>query len=261
MPQSQVNRVAAVAEASRLWRVYSFRSPRDLVLEDLALALGVVVLEGRLDSADAWLIRSGKRGLVRVKADIPEPGRKRFAIAHELGHWQLHQKVSQVLACTNEDMREQYKGSAPEIEANFFAAELLMPESHFAPRIKSGTFSPALLRDLAREFQTTLTAAAVRYAELTDDYCAVVISQNGRIRWWRGSARFIELLWIDSSQPLSANTVAGSVFAGESPPQSPEEVDVSAWGEVRGKLESEVLWEAVIPLPAYDQVLSLLSLA
>src|SRR5262245_59118721 len=112
--------------AAKLWARYGFATPDDLVLEDLAFALGVVVLEGRLDSADARLIRRGQKGLIRVKEDIPEPGRKRFAVAHEIGHWELHQAVSQVLSCTSEDMVAQYKASPPEIEANYFAAELLM---------------------------------------------------------------------------------------------------------------------------------------
>src|SRR2546430_1201637 len=109
MANPQVNKISAVGEAARLWRLHGFALPRDLVLEDLALALGVIVLEGRLDSADARLIRTGKRGLIRVKEDIPELGRKRFAIGHDLGHWLLHKNVSQVLACTSEDMVAKYK--------------------------------------------------------------------------------------------------------------------------------------------------------
>ena len=114
-------------KAHDVWKLYGFTSPKELVLEDLAFAMGVLVMEGRLDGAEARLLRKGSRGIMRVKADIPEPGHKRFAIAHELGHWLLHGSVSQVLACTSEDMVAQYKGSEPEIEANYFASALLMP--------------------------------------------------------------------------------------------------------------------------------------
>jgi IrrE N-terminal-like domain len=100
--------------------------------------------------------------LIRVKEDILEPGRKRFAIAHDMGHWLLHKNVSQVLACTSEDMVAKYKASAPEIEANYFAAELLMPEKLFAPRIDRASLSVRLIKDLAADFQTTLTATAIR---------------------------------------------------------------------------------------------------
>lgn len=67
--------------------------------------------------------------MIRVKDALPERGRRRFTIAHELGQWLLHKHISQVLACTSLDMVAQYQGSEAEIEANDFAAALLMPES------------------------------------------------------------------------------------------------------------------------------------
>ncbi len=260
MASQEVSKVSAVAEAFRLWRLYGFSTPRELVLEDVALAQGVVVLEGRLDSADARLIRTGTRGLIRIKADIPEPGRKRFAVAHELGHWLLHKSISQVLACTSEDMVAKYKASAPEIEANYFAAELLMPEKLFAPRIARTDLSLQLLKDLAIYFQTTLTATAIRYMDFSDDYCAFVVSEAGRVRWWRGSTRFEELCWIEPGMQLSRDTIAGGAFMGESVPNGPERVDAFAWIKNAERLESETLLEEVLMADRYGQVISLLRL-
>ena len=96
MCEPKPSKIFAAGRAIQLWTLYGFRSPAELVLEDLALTLGVLVLEAPLVKADARLIRKGPRGLVRVKHDIPEPGRKRFAVAHELGHWLLHKEQSQV---------------------------------------------------------------------------------------------------------------------------------------------------------------------
>ena len=70
--------------------------------------------------------------MIRTKRGIREEGRKRFAIAHELGHWFLHENESQFFVCTAEQMRE-YKGSPTEVEANIFASELLMPTFLFRP--------------------------------------------------------------------------------------------------------------------------------
>lgn len=160
--------VLAGGRAAQFWTRYGITAPDELVLEDLAFALGVAVLEGRLDSADARLIRAGNKGLIRVKADIPEQGRKRFALAHEIGHWVLHEKVSQVLSCISEDMVARYKSSAPEAEANAFAAELLMPERHYRGKAAGGDPGPALLKALAGYFKTTLTATAVRFVEVSE---------------------------------------------------------------------------------------------
>ena len=72
--------------ASKTLRRFGLRDPRRLVLEDLAMALGVVVIDAPLQGAEARLVRRGEKGLIRVSEDIPELGRRRFAIGHELGH-------------------------------------------------------------------------------------------------------------------------------------------------------------------------------
>jgi Zn-dependent peptidase ImmA (M78 family) len=258
MRGQQPSKVIPHAEASGIWKLYGFSAPDELVLEDLALAMGVLVLDGPLEGADARLLRKGSKGLIRVKDTIPETGRRRFAIAHELGHWILHKKVSQVLACTSEDMLAQYKASEPEIEANYFAAALLMPEGLFTPRIKAANPSTDLVKSLATYFDTSLTATAIRYVELSDEYCAVVISENGKVRWWRASEQFEDQFWIEPGTPLSRHTVAGSVLYGEKLPRGPEKVDIGAWLSESSGYESDSIMEQVISLERYGQMISLL---
>lgn len=241
----------------KLWTRFGLTSPEELDLEDLAYALGVVVLEGRLDSADARLIRKGAKGLIRVKADIPEPGRKRFAVAHEIGHWLLHESLSQVLSCTSEDMVDRYKSSPPELEANSFAAELLMPKHLFRARIGNQVPSPKMLKDLADYFRTTLTATIVRFVEVEDAGCAMVVTENGRVRWWKANDRF-DGFWLDSKSEVSPNTVAGAYLNGEPIPEEAEEVDGEAWLGRKADRVAESLFEVAIPLGRYGQVLSLL---
>ena len=260
MLEPKPSKIFAVGRAVQLWTLYGFRSPAELVLEDLALALGVLVVEGPLAKADARLIRKGPRGLIRVKHDIPEVGRKRFAVAHELGHWLIHKEQTQVNACTDRDMVAKYKASALEVEANYFAAELLMPEKLFAPRLRRSRPSFALIKELARDFDTSLTATAIRCAEVTNDYCAVVASEGGWIRWWRGSEKFEERLWIEAGTPLSPDSIAGSVLDGEPIPDGPVEVDREAWAECKEGYEHDTLVEEIFPLSAYGQILSLLYL-
>jgi Zn-dependent peptidase ImmA (M78 family) len=253
----EVNKFKPAATALQVWNRYGLTAPSDLVLEDVAFALGVVVLEGRLDSADARLIRQGARGLIRVKEDIPEPGRKRFAVAHEIGHWLLHQTVSQVLSCTSEDMVAQYKGSVPEIEANDFAAELLMPAWLYRKKVGRADPSAELLRDLATYFLTTLTATAVRFVEVAEERCAMAVTDGGKVRWWRASERF-DGFWLDAGAEVSPNTVAGLYFAGEPLPRGAFKLDGEEWlGRKAARLAPEV-YEVAIPLGRYGQVISLL---
>jgi hypothetical protein len=112
MTERKASKVIAAGAAAQIWKLYGFMSPSDLVLEDLALARGVIVIEDTLDRAEARLVRRGNQGLIRVNRNIPERGRKRFAMAHELGHWMLHEKESQISACTEQHMVLKYGSSA-----------------------------------------------------------------------------------------------------------------------------------------------------
>src|SRR3954462_8136006 len=69
--------------------------PNEIDLEALAFKVaesvgGLVIEEGGLTTADGRLLVSpGKPGTIRVKAGL-HPGRRRFTIAHEIGHFALH---------------------------------------------------------------------------------------------------------------------------------------------------------------------------
>jgi len=260
MAQQQISDIAAVGAAFNLWKLYGFQNPSELVLEDLALARGVLVIDGRLDSADARLVRKGARGLIRVSNMIAEAGRRRFAIAHELGHWMLHAKLSQMLSCTSEDMVAKYKGSVEEIEANVFAAELLMPQNFFLARIKNSQPSIQLLKQEANFFLTSLTATAIRWIELTDDYCAVVFSENGKIRWWRGSKPLDGRLWLDAGIDLHADSIAGSYFRGNQVASGRQKIEAECWVDDARRLGTKYLFEEAYVMERYGQVMSLLTL-
>jgi hypothetical protein len=74
-------------------------------------------------------------GEIWVNADEAQqwPGRRRFTIGHELGHWILHRTGDQSLFCRHGSIEEAEPAEArpplpiTEQEANLFAAALLMP--------------------------------------------------------------------------------------------------------------------------------------
>ena len=154
-------------------------------------------------------------------------------------------------------MLSSYKASAPELEASYFASALLMPEHLFARRISSTIPTAEVLTSLAQDFNTSLTAAAVRYVDLREDYCALVVSEAGKVRWWRESNDFKGQFWLDPGTKLSQYTLAGSIFNGNQPPGRPERVDLSAWLP-ETSLDSDVIVEEAIWMPRYGQVLSML---
>ena len=260
MGSLEFSRTMAVGEAERLWHLFRLSSPQDLVLEDVALARKVIVTEGPLDKMEARLIRQGKHGLIRVKADIPEPGRKRFAIAHELGHWELHETTSQLFACTSDDMVASYKVSVTEAEANFFASGLLMPTWLFTQQSKGTALSARVISQLASHFGTSFTATAIRYVDLNPEACAVVASMAGTIRWWRGSQDFESRFWITAGSRLSPRPLLAASSMEKVVPLEPQEVDIAAWSKRGANEEAGVFLENCLFMARYEQVLSLLRL-
>lgn len=247
MGNPELRRAFAVGDAKRIWRRYGITSPQELVLEDVAWAMGLAVMEERLESADARLVRGRKKGIIRVNREIPWPGRKRFAVAHEIGHWCLHASISQLLACTNEDMRARYKDSEPEAEANWFAAELLMPEDRYAAAMKGTTPSPDVINGLADEFLVTRTAAAVRYVELCPSHTVFIMCKESSVKWWRCSKGLDGPLWIKSGQPVSPRTLAGKFFLGKAPEIEVQSIGAEDWADRYPDYASEFM-EAIIPL-------------
>ena len=246
VPNSRIARAAA----RRLWQIYGFDDIRDLHLEDLALAEGVLVVESPLESADAWLVRNDRRGIIRIRASIPEPGRKRFAIAHELGHWFLHGHVSQLFACTSEDLAARYRGSPIEIEANLFASELLMPTELFSSRTQQSPPTIRCLEQLSAEFQTSFTATAIRYIDCASTPCAVVCSREGLVRWWMASRPFADHCGSSGGKHLYSLPGANSAPVVELPLTS-----LRATWNAHTALHN--LTEEVLPMPEYNQQIHL----
>jgi len=244
--------------ANKIWSTYGFMSPKELVIEDLAMAMNIFVVDARLDSAAARLVRRGDYGLIRVSDALRYSGQRRFAIAHEIGHFVLHKKVSQLLACTDADMRASYRSSPYEIEASIFAGGLLMPMDVFRSHAAT-TPTAETIKSLATTFDTSLTATALRFVETTKDYCVFVVSENNKIRWWRASEAFDNhALWLESKTVLPKHSAAAAFFLGGKVYDEPVEVDFKDWfGNMEGFDEDYVL-EQAIPLPEFGQVISMI---
>jgi Zn-dependent peptidase ImmA (M78 family) len=145
------------------------------------MALGVLVVVGRLDGAAARLVRQGSKGIIRISDRITVSGGQRFAAAHEIGHWEMHGEYSQLFLCTESDMRD-YDRSPLEIEANTFASELLMPSVLIRPLCQDADPSLTLVGQLAEQFRTLRTATAIRLVSESTRKCMVVYSENGRVK-------------------------------------------------------------------------------
>lgn len=121
------------------------------------------------------LVRNGNRAIIGVNWDH-HPNRQRFTIAHEIGHLILHQGETYVDKGYRFNFRGLESGSGTkneEIEANRFAAALLMPtrllKAIFQEHAFDLTGNDDDLRALAEKFGVSTQAMAIRLSRVLPD--------------------------------------------------------------------------------------------
>src|SRR5207245_6151893 len=109
--------------------------------------------------------------------------RKRFTIAHELGHFCIptHRKLA--TRCISPELSKDDAVRVPEREASDFAAELLMPRQLVEPLVDRGAIDLERAERVEQIFTVSRVAAALRVCEVTRERAAVVYSQDGVIKW------------------------------------------------------------------------------
>lgn len=167
--------------------------------------------------------------------------RQRFTIGHELGHFlnPWHKpKDAEGFRCTSRDMRVTKaqpgdRVTQMEVEANLFSAELLMPRPLFQRNLRDRRgLDVSHILALARKYDMSKESTARRYAELQDEACAVVISQNGKIlRCYRHKE--FPYVSVKPGDPVPAFSIAVSerLLLGE--PSDWNEIDRAIWSNTR----------------------------
>ncbi len=130
----------------------------------------------------------GEWGIVYNKA-IRSPGRINFTLAHELGHYLLHRHISPSgIQCGSREMLDwRSELGAIEAQANTFASFLLMPLDDFRRQIAGETTSLDLMRHLADRYEVSITAAILKWLDMTTQRAMLVVSRSGFIDWARSS--------------------------------------------------------------------------
>jgi len=222
-------RVAEAAAASLIEK-YGIVTPDQIRLEDIAYDNKVDIIEGGLKGAAASLVVIGDNATIRVPRDQAIE-RKRFSIAHEFGHFILKHVHSLQKICSEENMMAWYQDSQ-ETQANFFASELLLPKTMILKKcdVKTVDFRP--IQMLAKDFEVSLTATAIRFVRFCPEKCAVVFSRDNKICWSYQSEDWWP--YIQKGKQLDKWSLASDFFAGKEMNEEPEDVRASAWIDARG---------------------------
>lgn len=175
----------------------------------IAASRDILVRAETLDTCSGCLVRSGGNFGILYSDKFDNAGFERFTVAHELGHYFIPGHPEKLFK-NGDGCHQSQSGfvsvDAIERQADHFAATLLMP-----PRL----FREAMRRERAEGFEaieamsglcgTSLTAAARRFAEFSDDPVAVILSKGGAIEWFTMSEplrRLRGLTWPKKGSPL-----------------------------------------------------------
>jgi len=217
-----------------------------LPVDPFAIALKKdIVVQAKPDSDEGvsgMLLRHGNNFGILYATHIPSEGFQRFSVAHELGF---------------------VSGDRYELEADQFAAGLLMPATLFRRAMEEEDPGLSAIEALAGLCRTSLTATAIRYAELSRDAIGVIVSTGSRVDYCWLSATMSslqEFSWPTKGSAVPRGT-ATSEFTSRAErisraEREEEEVDIQDW---LGGERSISATEEVVGLGAYGKTLTILT--
>jgi hypothetical protein len=211
------------------------------------------------------LLRHGDVFGILYATHVRSEGFHRFSVGHELGHYFLDGHVDHILPQGGiHTSHAGFVSADPyELEADQFAAGLLMPGTPFKQAI--GRQDPGLpvVEALAGLCKTSLTATAIRYAELTDDAVAIVISTGEVVDFCFMSdtiKSLPQLTWIKKGAAVPRGTATARLNANSQSiangDRLEDEIDIMDW---LGGSRSARATEEVIGLGSYGKTLTVLT--
>lgn len=139
-------------------------------VQQIARKLGIAVkFQPAEDELSGALVRENGRAVIGVNS-LHHENRQRFTIAHEIGHYRMHDSVR--FHMDDDFRRVDFRAKASstvgaEIEANQFAAELLMPERFLRSDLaKKRRVDDSTVEAVAKRYVVSKQAMEIRLRNL-----------------------------------------------------------------------------------------------
>ncbi|HNP37738.1 MAG TPA: ImmA/IrrE family metallo-endopeptidase [Woeseiaceae bacterium] len=248
--------MTTVRHAERILLDLGIQSPQQIDLEAIAWTLGAAVKYRPLEKCEATIVGSTSRAIITINSDAIAK-RRRFSLAHEIGHWQLHR--GRLLVCSGKDIgNPAHGGLNPEKQADQFASDLVLPNYMFKPRVaKLSSVTLAAVRELANEFDVSDTATLLKLIDCNEFPIIAVCHNQARRRWFRRS-HMIGGWWFPKNELDHESFAFDMLFAGANESNYPQKIDADAWFDFRGADRFQVQEQSFL-LPD-NEVLTLLIL-
>lgn len=217
--------VMQLTPAERLLQELGVTEPEEIYLEAIAFHVGARVRYRPLDGCEARIIGSNDAAIITVN-ERSSYRRKRFSIAHELGHWCHHR--GKALVCRAEEYRPRDPLS-PERIADGYAADLIMPKYLFRPAAQQHQkLNFKAVNALAEIFDTSLTATAIRLVE-GDHSPAMLVCHGRQGRKWFTRGPSVPSRWFPKEELDAESFAFGVLYGDNADDQIPRKIGADAW--------------------------------
>ena len=211
------------------------------------------------------LIFAEPRPIIIYSTELENEGFERFSVAHELGHYFLPDHPDEILKAGGQHFSRagfSEGNSSIELEADHFAAGLLMPGELVRKNLDQHQVGLEGICRLADDARVSLTAAAIRAAECASFPLCIIVSIGAEVRYAFPSAAFKGLgkrIFLRKGDPLPSGVTAAFNAQPEnvvSARRASGESDLIDWFDTDRRLSLD---EEVIGLGRYGFTLTVLS--
>ena len=211
------------------------------------------------------LIFAEPKPIIIYSAELANEGFERFSVAHELGHYFLPDHPDEILKVGGRHFSRAgfTEGSSSiELEADHFAAGLLMPGGLVRSHLDQHQVGLEGICRLAEDARVSLTAAAIRAAECVSFPLCIIVSSGAEVSYSFPSDAFKRLgkrIFLKKGNPLPVGATAAfnarpeNVLAAR---RATGECDLMDWFDTNNHVHLD---EEVIGLGRYGFTLTVLS--
>lgn len=248
--------MSSLSPAERVLQELGITDPSEIDLEAIAWHLGARIKFRELDDCEARIIGYRERAVITIDRRSPRR-RRRFSIAHELGHWRHHR--NRMLMCRSDDIGSR-SPRTPRIErvADGYAADLVLPHYLFVPISRQyNRLNFQTVRSLAELFDTSLTATAIRLTESKHSPAVLICHGPGGRKWFTRSPDLPDR-WFPQEE-LDAESFAFELLFGSGQEEAhPRVIGADAWFD-RSEAQRYEVHEQSVRI-GEDEILTLLTI-
>lgn len=234
---------------------------------EVADKMGIPILEKEAaDRFEGCLLNVDGEMAIVINTAVTYEARKKFTVAHEIGHAEIPHHKGQEFRCLSSAIGIAL-GKELEIEANDFAAELLMPSSFIEEEIENHPIGLEVIKCIAQRCETSFTSSALRYIKFCPALAILVLSESGKIKfpmltpsmWEHFGCKIMPDL--QKEQKLNSMSLAYDFFKPGTTAlemaETEDKIDLSAWFPSLDYSRFDC-HEAAVTLPSQNQAVSLI---